>query len=188
MKNDLLKKGQRKIDLKMNKNKRGQVWVETLIYTLIAFVMMGIVLYFAGPRINQAQDKAIIDQTVNVMEDINAVISSIGIPGNKRLVELTLKEGELKIDAEQEKIIFEMESEYEYSQSGEEIEYGGIIAYTEEKGNFYLVRLTSDYSNSYNITYRDEHIIKTITKSPAPYNLFITNQGSSPIIINFELG
>ena len=60
-------------------NKRGQVWVETLLYTLIAFVMIGIVLYFASPRISSAQDKAILDQTVKIMEDINTLVTTIGM-------------------------------------------------------------------------------------------------------------
>ncbi len=168
--------------------KRGQVWVETLIYTLIAFVMIGIVLYFASPRISAAQDKAVIDQTVQVMEDINSVITSIGIPGNKRLVELTIKKGELKIDTVNQKIIFEIESQYQYSQLGEEIEYGGLTSYTEERGNFYLVRLADDYSHAYDLTYNDLNNDKTISKSPSPYKLFITNKGSDPVIIDFELG
>jgi len=168
--------------------KRGQVWVETLIYTLIAFVMMGIVLYFATPKITQAQDKAIIDQTVKVMEDINTVITTIGIPGNKRLVEITIKKGDFKIDSIENKIIFEIESKYQYSEIGDAIEYGGILATTEQKGDNYFITLVSDYSNSYNLTYTSQNIIKTLTQSATAYNLFITNNGGDPVVIDFELG
>ena len=157
-----------------------------MLYTLIAFVMIGIVLYFASPRISSAQDKAILDQTVKIMEDINTLVTTIGIPGNKRLVELTIKKGELKIDAESNLIIFEMDTQYQYSELDQGIEYGGITSFTEAKGDIYTTRFTSDYS-SYDLTYQDQDIIKTITKSSSPYKLFITNKGSTPTKIDFEL-
>jgi uncharacterized protein (UPF0333 family) len=37
------------------KNKRGQIWVETVVYTLIALVMIGLVLAFAKPKIEELQ-------------------------------------------------------------------------------------------------------------------------------------
>ncbi len=168
--------------------KRGQIWVETIIYTLIAFVMIGLVLYFASPKIAEVQDKTIIEQSVGIMEDINNVISNIGIPGNKRLIELNIKKGDLKIDGVNDKIIFEIESRYAYSQPGEEVPYGSVIVHTEKKGDLNVVTLTSDYSEAYNLTYLNKDELKTITKSGASYNLFITNKGGSKVVIDFELG
>ena len=40
----------------MNK-KRGQVWVETVIYTLIALALIGTVLAFVKPKVEEMQDK-----------------------------------------------------------------------------------------------------------------------------------
>ena len=45
-------------------NKRGQVWVETVIYTLIALVMIGLVLSFVQPKIMELQDKATLQQSI----------------------------------------------------------------------------------------------------------------------------
>ena len=51
-------------------NTKGQIWIETVIYTLIIFVMIGLVLSFAKPKIEEMQDKAIIEQSIAMMKDI----------------------------------------------------------------------------------------------------------------------
>ena len=70
----------------MRMEKKGQVWVETVIYTLIAFVMIGAVLAFVRPKIEEFQDKAVVEQTISALEDINSVILAVvqGGTGNKR--------------------------------------------------------------------------------------------------------
>ncbi len=108
--------------------KRGQVWVETVIYTLIAFVMIGAVLAFIKPKIEEIRDKALIEQTIEVIESINFGIIELGGEGNKRIIELGIKKGILKIDGENNLIIFEIESRHVYSQPGEDIYIGNIIA------------------------------------------------------------
>ena len=86
----------------MVNGKNGQVWVETVIYTLIAFVLIGAVLAIAQPRIEEIQDKAFIEQSFGVMKDIDNIILSLaqGGVGNKRVVELGLKKGNLIIDGD----------------------------------------------------------------------------------------
>jgi len=68
------------------KQKRGQVWVETVIYTLIAFVMIGLVLAYAKPKIEELQDKALIEQSIEMMKDIDSTILRMGGAGNQRLI------------------------------------------------------------------------------------------------------
>ena len=162
-------------------NKRGQVWVETVIYTLIAFTMIGLVLTYAKPEIEKIQDKAIIEQSISMVKEINLIILDIKrVAGNQRLIELGIKKGVLKIDGKNDKIIFEIESRYEYSEPGEDInETTGIIARTEKKGKFSTVTLTKDYSREHNITYQGEDKLKTISKSSTPYKLFISNEGGN---------
>jgi len=170
------------------RNKRGQVWVETVLYTLIAFVMIGLVLAVARPKIEEIQDKAIIEQSIKVVEDINSLVLSItqGGPGNKRLIELGIKKGELKIDGENDELIFEIEGSHTYSQPGQDVYNGDLIIHTEEKGKINTVTIRTNYSGSYNITYQGKDEIKTITKSPTPYKLFITNKGGDKTIIDFD--
>jgi len=170
-------------------NKKGQVWIETVIYTLIIFVMIGLVLSFVKPKIEEIQDKAIIEQSIGMLEDIDHLILSLiqGGPGNKRLIELGIKKGILKIDGINDKIIFEMESKCAYSELGKSISRGNIIAYTEKKGDSHIVTLTLDYHEGHDIKYKDKDELKLINKASVPYKVFISNEGGDKTIINFEV-
>ena len=177
---------------KRGENQRGQIWVETVIYTLIALVMIGIVLSVVKPRIEEGQDKAIIEQSMNLIRDIDSIILDIKrAPGNQRIVELGVKKGILRIDGVEDKIIFEIESRYEYSEPGEEIiDYTtGIIINTKKMGEFNNVILTKDYHEDYDLTYEGENKIKSITKSSTPYKLSISNKGEKEdkIIIDMRV-
>ena len=161
------------------KNKKAQVWVETVIYTLIAFVLIGAVLAYVRPKIEEFQDKAIIDQTMSALEDINTIILSVvqGGAGNKRIVEMGIKKGMLKIDATQEKIIFELEGRYAYSEPGTDISVGSLIVRTEKSGNLNLVTITADYSSKYNLTYQNQSELKLLNPAATPYKIAISNNG-----------
>jgi len=175
---------------KMINNIKAQIWIETVIYTLIALIMIGAVLSFVKPKIQELQDKVIIDQSIKVLEDINNIVLSIeNIPGNQRLIELGIKKGLLKIDGAEDKIFFEIESAYEYSEPGENYSKGKLIIYTEKKGSFNIITLTRDYSKKYDIRFQNKSELKSITKSPTPYKLLISNKGKSmnKTIIDLEI-
>jgi hypothetical protein len=163
---------------KFSKNYKGQVWIETVMYTLIAFVMIGLVLTFARPKIQELQDKAIIDQSITMLKEIELTILDMGgYSGNQRIFELGLKKGELTIDGVDNKIIFEMESAYMYSEPGTDIQDGSLIIHTETIGDLNIVTLTRDYSNSYNIKYNEADDLEILTSSSVPYKLFLSNEG-----------
>ncbi len=171
--------------------KRGQIWVETMIYTLIAFALIALVLTFAIPKIEQIRDKGIIEQSIRVLEDVDSVISDLQVPGNQRVLELGLSKGILKIDGANDKVVFEIESSFEYSQPGEDVNVGEIVANTAGEGKLKDVTLTLDYSGRYNIAYQTADELKEITKASTPYKILISNIGedeSGLTIINFELG
>ena len=69
-------------------NKRGQVWIETVIYILIGLSLIALVLTFVMPKVNEQRDRLIIEQTIASLgfldDKINEVID-IG-KDNKRLV------------------------------------------------------------------------------------------------------
>ncbi|MEN7982295.1 MAG: hypothetical protein ABFQ65_02520 [Nanoarchaeota archaeon] len=160
-------------------NKKAQIWVETVIYTLIAFVLIGTVLAFVRPKIEEFQDKVIIEQTLTAFEDINTMILSIvqGGAGNKRIIEMGLKKGILKIEGTTDKLVFEIESRYAYGEDKQNITVGNIITLTENKGKLNLVTLTLDYSERYDITYQNESMLKLINKAATPYKIAISNNG-----------
>ena len=165
--------------------KRAQVWVETAIYTLIALAIIGMVLTFARPKIQEIQDKSIIDQTLDVLRALDEQIFSVaqGGAGNKRVMELELKKGEIEINSDDNKIIFTFEkSKSKYSEVDEDVEFGDIFIRTEKTGDSYTVQLTLDYGEEgYNLVYEGG---SKLTKSSTPYKLSITNDGGSTIIID----
>ncbi len=165
---------------KRSKNRRfsrGQVWIETVIYTLIAFVMIGLLLSFARPKIEELQDRAILQQSTNMMKEIDSTILTIGAAGNQRILELGIKEGSLKIDGIQDTIIFEMESQSIYSEPGKNISDGNIIVLTQKKSGYNLVTLTADYSENHDIKFEGEDKVKVLNKASNPYKLSILNEG-----------
>jgi hypothetical protein len=177
----------------MIKSKSGQIWVETVIYTLIAFVLISAVLAIAQPKIKEIQDKTYLEQSIGIMKDINNIFLSLaqGGIGNKRLIEIGINKGELKIDGEKDMLIFEMESNYLYSEPNQNVFNGDIQIYTREKGDGFVINMTQNYSGSYNITYIGVDESKIISSSSAPYRIFISNKGKDSldrIIINFENG
>lgn len=164
--------------------KKGQVWIETVIYTMIAFVILGAVLSFAKPKIEELQDKAIIGQSLDIMENINNIINNIkDVPGNKRAIELGIKKGSLTIDGKDNLIVFNIDSKYMYSEPGKKYKEGDTIIYNTQIGDINKLSATINCS-AYNITWMDESKIETLGQSSAPYNLFISNKGNNQI--NFE--
>jgi hypothetical protein len=165
-------------------NKRGQVWIETMIYTLVAFALIGAVLAFAKPKIEEIQDQAITEQSIEVLDKIDSLINSAvqGGNGNKRLLEIGIKKGELIVDGVNDKLIFILEGRYVYSQPGKVVDLGRITALTESRGKYNQITLTKNYSGNYDIMYnKNPNGEKTFGKSSTPYKIFITNLGESYI-------
>jgi len=172
------------------KSKKAQVWVETVVYTLIAFAMIGLVLSFVKPKIEENKDRSILEQSIGIIESTDYLIEEIrGVPGNQRVLDLSIKEGSLTIDSEKDRIFFEMESNYKYSEPGTSINEGDLVIHTREKGKVYLVNVTQNYEN-YNITFDGKNDEKKLHAAPSKYNLIIANEGEDSdknTIINFEL-
>lgn len=172
------------------KNRRGQIWVETIIYTLIAFALIGLVLAFVKPKIEEIQDKGIIKQSISVLEDIDLIIKTLGDPGNQRVVNLGISKGIFNIDGENNKLFFEIESRYVYSEPGKNVTIRNIIVLTEKRGKINDVTLTRDYEGEYDITYQNTDELKKIGKTSTSYTLLIANKGEDALnktIINIEV-
>ena len=167
--------------------KLGQIWVETVIYTLIAFSLMGLVLAFVIPSIEETQDKGVIDQSVAIMQNIDTTIKGIGDPGNQRVLNVIINKGSITINPVTNLISFTMDSRSQYSEPGKNISIGSITVDTETKNDQYTVTLTLDYTGLYNLTYGGKKGDVTLTSSSVPYALTISNAGkdsSGKTIIN----
>lgn len=167
--------------------KKAQVWVETVIYTLIALVIIGLFLSFAKPKVEEIQDKAIIDQSVDMLEGLNQKIEVMveGGAGNKRVVDIGLRKGTLFIDGVNNQLRLEIDSRYTYTQPGADgsdgtyVEVGNnVIATTKQLGKTSVVTLISNYSQ-YNVTYGGASTIKDIGRSSTPYKTSLENKGQS---------
>jgi len=138
------------------KGKRGQVWIETVLYTLIGLALIGLVLAFVVPRINVQRDNILVEQTVDSLnildEKINAVLD--GGAENRRIVEFGIRRGSLHFNAESEDITFILEDlDKPYSEPGVEINFGKIKIVSEEGQRKSSVRLILDYANSADLTF-----------------------------------
>ncbi len=172
------------------KNRRGQIWVETIIYTLIAFALIGLVLAFVKPKIEEIQDKGIIDQSISVLVDIDLIIKTLGDPGNQRIINLGISKGIFNIDGENNKLFFEIESRYIYSEPGRNVTIGNIIVLTEKKGKINDVTLTRNYEGEYDITHQNMNELKEIGRTSTSYTILIANKGENALnetIINIEV-
>ncbi len=170
-------------------SKHSQIWVETVIYTLIALTIIGIILAIATPTLNKYKDKMIIEQTINALNDLNGEILEVrdrGL-GNKRSLEFGLKKGSLTIDSPNDKIIYVLEeTELEYSEVGESINRGDLTITTEKKGRKYKITLSLEYEYL-NITFNGKEEKKTFFSTSVPYKIFIENNGTIDGVVQLDI-
>src|SRR3989338_467201 len=167
--------------MKLNsKMKRGQIWIETVIYTLIGLTLIGIVLGLITPKINQAKDAIVVEQTIESLSVLDDKILEALDWGqnNVRIAELTMIRGELFIDSPNDEIVFVIdELKKPYSQPGKLIEYGRVNVLTEERGRTSIVKLFIDYKNLTNLTYGGQDVERKFSSATIPYKFFIRNLG-----------
>ena len=161
------------------KNKIAQIWVETVIYTIIGLAIIGIILAVARPAISKYKDKIVLEQTITALNELHGEILEVrdwGL-GNKRNIKLTIKKGSLVIDPKNELITYLLEkSGLEYSEIGADVPSGDLTIRTDEVGRKYNIKIMINYTGL-NLTYHGRDEVKTLTQSPTPYNLFIENVG-----------
>lgn len=167
--------------------KKTQVWIETVIYTLMGLAIMGMIIAVMTPKINQMTDKAILthstESLTNINQQIFEVLTSVG---NQRQAILNVKKGEYYIDSLNNSIYFVLKSTgLKYSQPGFLFNQGEVDVLTVDNGNKkYDVYLFLNYS-SLNITFNNQKINKQLTSSPTAYDILIQNKGNKEL--NFEL-
>lgn len=160
--------------------KKGQVWVETVIYTLIGLAVIGILLAVSKPKIDSMRDKLVIEQSVEALDLINDKIYEVQrAPGNRRVVELTLSKGRFIIDAANNQLSWVIESEYKYSEPDVVVPVGNIEVLTSTAGPW-VVSLNTSYS--VDLIADDDMSLETkeLAATTNPYFLKIENLGRGP--------
>jgi len=170
------------------KNCSGQIWVETVIYTLIGLAIIGVLLSLVKPAIEEKKDQVLLEQSLDILNSIDSEIEDVkyyGV-GNSRTIEIKIRKGELSVEPDEDSIKFVMESEYMYSEPEQVVEIGRIKALTKKKGKIYEVHLVLNYSNSINLTWEGKETTKIFQASPTPYMVRVTNVGSVGDLINVD--
>ncbi|MEK6856307.1 MAG: hypothetical protein AABX66_04080 [Nanoarchaeota archaeon] len=159
---------------------KGQVWIETTLYTLIGLALIGMVLAFATPKITAIQEKTMIEQTISSLQDFDKIVFDISTqgPGNRRTYEIKFKKGDLIFNVLNNTITFKFENlASEYSQVNSTINMGAVDILTLAKQKKYDVYLTLNYSNTVQITVNGKNSSKEYFGSPTPYKLIVSNNG-----------
>jgi hypothetical protein len=169
---------------------KGQIWVETAIYTLIGLIIIGFVIAIVTPAIDRYKDSILLEQTITVLNDLdNKIIETRDSgAGNKRIAELRIKKGMLDIDCPGDKIVYVLEeSGLEYSQVGEEVIQGDITIKTEKRGRKYDITLSLSYEDV-DLKYNGNEEKKTLHPVATLYKLSIENEGvdGGKVRINFK--
>ncbi len=172
--------------------KRGQIWVETVIYTLIGLALIGVVLAIITPKINQSRDRIIVEQSIaslNAFDDKIKEVIDNG-QGNRRIIrEFTLKKGDLIIGGPGDEITLLLKDlSKPYSEPGVRIDIGNVIVMSEVQGKNAMVYLILNYSTVINLTFDNKDVLKKFNPATIPYSFTIDNigGGGSLFVIDIE--
>jgi len=195
--------------------KLGQIWIETVLYTLIGLILIGLVLAFATPVIKEQKDKSLFKASVDAMNNLDVEISNVkrGGDSNIREVEVFIRKGRLIINAEQgpdlkdNAIIFEIDdSSYAASEvsTGEVdriVDISGtnlkVVTKEEKKGKYKIIIYKAYNIDEIDLTYKravgeEGNVEKTFDQASTPYRIMVENWGdllpgepTSALVINF---
>jgi len=155
--------------------KKAQVWVETVIYTLIGLAIIGIILAASKPKIEEMKDKILIEQTIESLNEISSKIHEVQIAaGNRRVFPLGVSEGTFYVNGQSDEIGWTLDSTYKYSELDRIVPLGNMLVVT-TAGSPYLVKFYIDYQE--NISFAGSDELKNFAGSPTPYKLIIENKG-----------
>ncbi len=155
--------------------KDGQVWIETVLYTLIGLALIGLILAFVIPKVNQEKDRIVVSQSIEALTVLSDKINNVleGGSGNIRNADFSLKRGDLIFNSSSDEIMIVIDDLVKpYSQEGVEIKSGNVKILTETQ-NKVSVRL--DFTRI-NITYAEGED-KVFSEAAIPYKFSISNLG-----------
>ena len=161
-------------------NVRGQIWVETVIYTLIGLAIIGLVLAGALPKINEKKDEIMIEQSIQSLGNIGNKILEVkekGI-GNRRVVDLKIEKGAIIIDMDGDSVSWVLDSSFAYSEVGVPVSLGKMKVTTSGKSGAWEVELKSEYG--VDIRYGEgESGTKRLEPAATSYKFSIENVGKN---------
>lgn len=167
-------------------NSRAQIWVETVVYTLIGLSIIAFVLAISIPKIEELRDRNVLESSKHVLSELDSKIREVSLnPGTQRIVYVDIKKGKIILDGKDEEIMFSFVGSYKYSELNNEINELGVIIKTEETKDGYKTIFKIKYA-PLNLTINSQEEIEELEESTKPYKLIILNKGNSNININIE--
>jgi hypothetical protein len=156
------------------KNKKAQIWIETVIYTGIALALIALVLNYINPKIEVARNRALVDQTISSLNKIDSKISEVlQAKGNRRIVEVNLKRGYLFFNPAGDEIYFLInELKEPYSQPDVAIPQGRMTVTTLKNGAYYDVKISIIYSE-FDLSYDSQQAEKKFSPISGPYSFIV---------------
>src|SRR3989344_5559214 len=158
--------------------RNGQVWMETLLYTVVTLAILGTVLSFALPRLHMGQERARIAEQLTTLRALDNLISDLNTqpPGSSRSIAISVKQGTLSFDAGADSISWTMPNlKLEYSEQGVEVRDGHIAVLTTKEGVTHTVKLTVNYAAlGINATLDGKETYGELSSAPTPYRLSFT--------------
>lgn len=169
--------------------KRGQVWVETVVYTLVGLAIISLLLATTKPKIDEIKDKSLIEQSIEGLNLIQEKIYEISRgTGSRQILGIEITKGKLYINGTSDSIYWILGTSYLYSEPGESVVVGNInITLTGEEKNW-EIRLERKF-DLFDITFSGENKTKIFEESSIPYEISMENMGQNTegkIQINFE--
>ena len=160
-------------------SKSGQVWVETVVYTLVGLAVIGLLLAVAKPKIDSIRDKMVIEQSMDALNTFSDTIFKVQrAPGNRRVVDLKVSQGKMVFDLDHDMINWSLPSDYQFSQPDVIVPIGSlnVLTKTGGSGSDWLVVLSMSYA--IDLQYGEQTTgVKEINSAPMPYSLKVENLG-----------
>lgn len=157
--------------------RRGQVWIETVLYTLIGLSLLGLVLAFVMPKINESKDRTAVEQSINSLNMIDEKMDAVlQYPGNVRVIDFSLKRGELVISPSSNSIYIIMEGLTKpYSEPGVVVPFGNVGIRSDIVNKENRVVLLLNYTNKVDLQYAEKEIDKKFGVASTPYRLSLSS-------------
>ena len=164
------------------RDKKAQIWIESVLYTLVGLGIIAVLLVVTRPQIAKTQDEFVIQQTIRALHELdNKIIEIKQATGNRRIIDFQLSKGELEINGNEDRIRWTIiGSNYMYSEPGYETSVSNIKVLTEKNADKYDIMLTLDYSDTNELTIDRQAGSKTLQPAKTPYRIVLENFGPDP--------
>ncbi len=160
------------------RNKKAQVWVETVIYTLVGLSILGLLLVSTKPKLDKMKDESLINQAIESFGIINEkVYEAAQTTGMRVKYDLKIGKGTFVIDAEEDILYWRIPSSLKYSEENIAVELGSTMSIKTVQGDPWLVEVSMPYN--FDIQYDGKNEVKEFIEAGNMYSFTIENEGSN---------